>query len=198
MPKPVDFYFDVGSPASYIAHKRLRQGFLGDCEVAWKPILLGGVMKATGNMPAEDFPAAKRAWMTRDYQRCAARDGIAFSWNNAFPINTLYLMRAVTGFAGRERYIVLVDALFDAMWARVLDLSLPEVRDAVLTDAGFDPAEIAALAADDAVKSRLKDATEAAVRRGVFGAPAFFVGEEIFFGQDRMDFVAEAARGKGA
>lgn len=193
MQRAVEFFFDVTSPASYLAHARLRKGFLEDVRVEWKPVLLGGLFRASGNPNPIEVPV-KRAWMEADFPRWAARDGVPFIWNRAWPINSLYLMRAVSGMAGQSNFMGLIDTLFDAIWAQDLDLGSTLVRDTTLRNAGFDVKQIAKLAADESAKESLKSETEALARRGAFGLPTFFVGEEMFFGQDRLSMVAEAAR----
>jgi 2-hydroxychromene-2-carboxylate isomerase len=192
MPKTLEFLFDFGSPTTYLAHKRLpevvrRTG----ASVTYTPILLGGVFKATGNASPAEIPAKGR-WMNQDLARFARRHGIEFRSNPYFPINTLVLMRGATGLIGDDRFGAYVDAVFDAMWREPRNLNDPAELPAVLQRAGVAPDEFRSLVEDEQVKARLKSATEQAVARGVFGAPSFFVGEEMFFGQDRLDFVEEA------
>ena len=196
MAKTVEFYFDCGSSYSYIAYKALpaiaaAQG----AQIAWRPMLLGGVFKATGNHSPADIPA-KRKWMDQDLQRWAARYGVVFKRNPHFPINTLTLMRGAVGMQMRggdfHKY---VETIFHAMWAEPRNLGDPQELAAVLRQAGFDADAFQSLVNDPAVKDELKKNTEQAVARGVFGAPTFFVGEEMFWGQDRLDFVAAALAG---
>ena len=194
MAKAFEFWFDVGSPAAYLAWKRLpafeqRTG----ARAEHKPMLLGGVFKAQGNASPVTVPA-KGKWLLGDLARTARKDGVPLAYGPGFPINTLTLMRGAIGLQMREpaRYAAYVDAVFDAMFARPQDLRDPNVIGAVLAQAGFDPAALLALAGDPEVKAALIRNTEAAVAKGVFGAPTFFVGDELFWGQDRMDQVAEA------
>ncbi|ATQ43096.1 2-hydroxychromene-2-carboxylate isomerase [Caulobacter mirabilis] len=194
MPKTLEFLFDVGSPTTYLAHKRLpdvvaRTG----AEVVYVPVLLGGIFKATGNASPAMVPA-KGVYMNADMGRFAKRFGVTLNMNPYFPINTLPMMRMIAGLVGDARFPKLVDALFDAMWRARKNMGDPAVAGEVLTAAGFDPAELLAISETPEAKDRLKANTEAAVARGVFGAPTFFVGDEMFFGQDRLDFV-EAALG---
>ena len=126
--------------------------------------------------------------------RRARRWGVPFAFNPHFPINTLTLMRGACGLLMRQpgdfrRY---VDAVFHAMWVAPRNLGDPAELAAVLTQAGFDAAAFMALVGDAEVKAGLIARTEASVARGAFGAPTFFVGEQMFFGQDRLDFVREA------
>jgi 2-hydroxychromene-2-carboxylate isomerase len=192
MGKTLEFLFDFGSPASYIAYKRLppivaRTGALVD----YVPMLLGGVFKATGNASPAEIPAKGR-WMNADLARFAKRDGVVFNRNPYFPINTLHLMRGAAGLLDDGRFMAYVEAVFDAMWKDPRNLGDPAELAPVLARAGLTPDEFQALIAREDVKARLKAATEQAVERGAFGAPTMFVGGEMFFGQDRLDFVEEA------
>jgi len=194
MTKTVEFFFDFGSPTSYLAWTQLPQ-LAADCgaRIKWKPMLLGGVFKATGNASPVMVPAKGR-WMFHDMARWARRYGVALAMNPYFPINTLTLMRAAAGLQMREpadfeRY---VDAVFRAMWETPCNMGEAAVLAQVLQRAGFDVEALLALAGDPEVKARLVATTEEAVARGVFGAPTMFVGEQMFFGQDRLDFVREA------
>jgi 2-hydroxychromene-2-carboxylate isomerase len=194
MAKQLEFWFDLGSPAAYLAWKRLPQLLRrSGASVAYKPMLLGGVFKAQGNVSPVTIPA-KGKWLLGDLARTARRDGVPLGYPPGFPINTLALMRAAIGLQMRtpERFAPFVDAMFDAIFGAPRDLRDEKVLGEVLAAAGFAPAEIMALAADPEVKQALIRNTEEAVARGVFGAPTFFVGEEMFWGQDRMDAVAEA------
>ena len=190
--KSVDFLFDVGSPTTYLAHKRMpglveRTG----ATVNYVPVLLGGIFKATGNSSPVTVPA-KGVWMGADMARFAKKFGVGLNMNPYFPINTITMMRMLAGLVGDERYPAVVDVLFDAMWKGRKNMGDPAVLAEVLTTAGFDAPALIALAETPTAKDALKANTEAAVARGVFGAPTFFVGDEMFFGQDRLDWVEEA------
>jgi 2-hydroxychromene-2-carboxylate isomerase len=193
MEKTVEFYFDVGSPYSYLAYKALPGiAAVHGAQIIWRPMLLGGVFKATGNHSPAEIPA-KEKWMQQDMQRWAARYGAVFKRNPHFPINTLTLMRGAVGMQTRgPEFHKYLDAIFRAMWEEPRNLGEQEDLALVLQQAGFDAGAFQALANDPAVKQQLKKNTEEAVARGVFGAPTFFVGGEMFWGQDRLDFVAEA------
>jgi 2-hydroxychromene-2-carboxylate isomerase len=197
MGKHFEFWFDLGSPAAYLAWKRLPK-FLAQtgAGVAHKPMLLGGVFKATGNASPVTIPA-KGKWLFADLERTARKDGVPLGYPPGFPVNTLALMRAAIGLQMRrpERFAPFVDAMYDAIFGAPRDLRDEKVVAEALAAAGFAPAEILALAGDPEVKQALIRNTEEAVARGVFGAPTFFVGNEMFWGQDRMDAVAEALAG---
>ncbi|MBB1608628.1 MULTISPECIES: 2-hydroxychromene-2-carboxylate isomerase [unclassified Pseudomonas] len=194
MSKSVEFYFDFGSPTSYLAYTQLP----GICaaagaELVYRPVLLGGVFQATGNVSPIAVPAKGRYTLV-DMQRFARRYGVPLKMNPHFPINTLLLMRAATGVQLRqpERFEALLACVFKGMWVDALNLGDAAVLGPLLAEAGFDPQALLALAAEQEVKDALKANTEAAIKRGMFGAPTLFVGEEMFFGQDRLDFVREA------
>ena len=115
-----------------------------------------------------------------------------FARNPFFPINTLHLMRGAAGLQDDPRFMAYLDAVFDAMWLDPKNLGDPAEMAPVLARAGVGGDEFVALIGDEVVKARLKTATEEAIARGVFGAPTFFVGGDMFFGQDRLDWVEEA------
>ncbi|VTU13907.1 2-hydroxychromene-2-carboxylate isomerase [Variovorax sp. SRS16] len=192
--RTVEFYFDVGSPAAYLAYTQLPHVCADTgATLVWKPMLLGGVFQATGNhSPAEI--AAKGPYMTQDLTRFARRYGVPFVHNPHFPINTLLLMRGATALQMREpeRFGDYLAAVFRAMWVEPRNLNDAATVGAMLTEAGFDPHAMLALAGTQAVKDQLKAITEEAVGRGVFGAPTMFVGDAMYWGQDRLDFVREA------
>ncbi len=194
MTRSVDFYFDFGSPAAYLAATQLPHVCADTgAELVWKPMLLGGVFQATANRsPTEVVP--KGSYMTIDLQRFAKRYGVPFVHNPHFPINTLLLMRGATGLQMKEpaRFDAYVDAVFRAIWVEPKNLNDPAVVATVLQNAGFDVEASLALAGTQEVKDRLKAVTQEAVARGVFGAPTMFVGDQMFWGQDRLDFVREA------
>jgi 2-hydroxychromene-2-carboxylate isomerase len=187
-----EFFFDVGSPASYIAAAQMdgleaRTG----AQIIWRPMLLGGVFKATGNHSPAVIPA-KSAWMHKDLAMHAARAGAPFAFNPFFPIDTIMMMRAAAAMELQGRLRAYIDPVFKAMWASPQNMGDPAVLGAVLSAAGFDPQEVLAAAQSQPAKERLRATTEEAVARGVFGAPTIFVGDQMFFGQDRLHFVEEA------
>ena len=194
MSKTVEFYFDLGSPASYLAWTQLpalcaRHG----AQLVYRPMLLGGVFQATGNASPAMVPAKARHVFV-DMQRFARRYGVTLAFPPGFPINTLNLMRGAVAVQLHQpqHFDAYVTAMFQALWVQQRNLADPAVVASVLQEAGFDPEQFLAWTTDAQVKTALKEATEEAVRRGVFGAPSCFVGEQMFFGQDRLDFIAEA------
>ncbi|MBP5118034.1 2-hydroxychromene-2-carboxylate isomerase [Pseudomonas protegens] len=194
MSKKVEFFFDLGSPTSYLAYTQLPKICAEtDSQLVYQPMLLGGVFKTTGNASPISVPAKGR-YMLHDLARFARRYGVELNFNPHFPINTLLLMRATTGVQLRlpERFGEFLDCLFRALWVDKRNLNDPATITQVLEQGGFDPQQILDLSNDEEVKAALKDKTEQALQKGVFGAPSMFVGDELFFGQDRLDFVREA------
>ena len=193
--KTIEFLFDFGSPTTYLAHTQLPQ-LAADtgAHIQYVPMLLGGVFKATGNQSPVMVPAKGR-WMGEDLPRFARRYGVPYQFNPHFPINTLTLMRGAVGLQMRDpqRFMPYVNAVFRAMWVEPVNLGDPTVLASTLGAAGFEADSFMALVGDAEVKAKLIANTESAVARGVFGAPTCFVGREMFFGQDRLDFVREAA-----
>ena len=196
--RTVEFFFDVGSPTTYLAHTQLPR-IAADCgaTLVYRPMLLGGVFKATGNASPVTVPAKGR-WMGQDITRGAHRYGVPFAFNPHFPINTLTLMRGAAGLQLRQpaAFGAYVEAVFQAMWVQPRALGEPAELAALLAglpaDLGLTADAFAALVADPEVKARLAANTDEAVARGVFGAPTCFVGDAMFFGQDRLDFVRSA------
>jgi 2-hydroxychromene-2-carboxylate isomerase len=191
MTKSVEFLFDFGSPTSYLAYKQLpkiaaRHG----ARIVWTPILLGAVFKATGNTSPVMVPAKAR-YMNVDLARFAKRYGVVLNFNTHFPVNTLPLMRGAVAYQPTDQFDLYVNAMFDAMWAHPRNLNDEAEIAHVLRDIGVEPTDFVGRIERPDVKEKLKANTEGAVARGVFGAPTFFVGGEMFFGQDRLDFVEE-------
>jgi 2-hydroxychromene-2-carboxylate isomerase len=191
----MEFFFDYGSPFSYLADTQLpgiaaRTG----ASIVYRPMLLGAVLKATGNSSPMGVPAKGR-YMGRDLERWAKHYGIGFK-RNPFPFlsNTLRLMRGAVGSQKLGVFDRYHPAVFSAAWGNAVDLGDEAAFRAVLRGAGIDADELLRSVDDQSTKDELRRATEVAVERGVFGAPAFFVGDELFWGNDRLDFVERALR----
>ncbi len=190
----LEFFFDYGSPYSYLADTQLgglceRSG----CELVYRPMLLGGVFKATGNRsPAQEPVEPKRAYGGVEMGRWVAFYDVPFQGNPHFPIDTLRIMRmahAAQRAGVFERYHAV---LYPAFWVDGRNLGDEAVLSALLGAAGLDAGALLEAAADPEVKASLRTTTDEAVARGAFGAPTFFVGDERFFGADRLPFVERA------
>jgi 2-hydroxychromene-2-carboxylate isomerase len=192
----VEFHFDFGSPNAYLSHAVIPQiEQRTGAKFVYVPILLGGVFKLTNNRsPAEALNGIrnKMEYQQLEMRRFIERHKIAFQFNPFFPVNTLALMRGAVA-AQRigvfERY---VDQMFRHMWAQPKKMDDPEVLRAALQESGLDAAKLMSLAQDQAVKDELAANTSRSVERGTFGSPTFFVGDEIYFGKDRLREVEEA------
>jgi 2-hydroxychromene-2-carboxylate isomerase len=192
----LEFYFDFGSPTAYLAHKRLRQlSAQYELEVEYIPMLLGGVFKATGNTPPVAIPAKGRYMLESDLPRFVRRYGVTLNMNPHFPINTLNLMRGAIAARRLGCFDRYVDVVYDAVWVEGRNMGDTAVVSAALADAGLDADALAGLSQDPEVKGELAANTDAAVSRGAFGAPTMYMDGEMYFGQDRLDFVEEALRG---
>lgn len=190
----IEFFFDIGSPYSYLAATRIADlAARTGAEVQWKPFLLGGVFKAIDSGP----PAAiepKARYMLKDLERWANRYGVDLRFPSRFPLNTLSPQRALVAAArlGHEdRVPDLALALYRAYWAEDRDVSQAEEIRRLAEEVGLDGEAIVQGMSDPETKNRLRELTEEAVRRGAFGAPTMFVGDEMFWGNDRLDFLEE-------
>lgn len=191
----LEFYFDFGSPTAYLAHKRLGQlASQYPLEVKYKPMLLGGIFKATGNASPITIPAKGQYMMGHDLPRFAKRYGVELNINPHFPINTLNLMRGAIAAERLGCFEPFVQVVYDAVWVQGKNMGDIDVVTQVLNDNKLDAGALLALSQDPAVKAQLITCTEAAVARGIFGTPTFFMGEDMYFGQDRLDFVEQALR----
>lgn len=189
-----DFYFDFGSPAAYLAYTQLpRLSAATGAQAQLMPMLLGGVFQATGNASPVTVPAKGR-YVFVDFKRFAKSYGVPLNMNPNFPIITTTLMRMATGLQMHHdaQLQTFLDSVFTAIWVDAQNMNDPAVVAQVLTSAGLDAAALLALANDPATKDQLKAVTVRAVERGVFGAPTFFVGDEMFWGQDRLAQVQAA------
>ena len=196
MTPKVEFHFDFGSPNAYFSHKLIpgieqRTG----TKFAYVPILLGGVFKLTNNQ--SPMAAFKDVRNKLEYQRLEMRRFIrkhgftTFKMNPNFPVNTVQIMRGAVAAqidGGFESY---VDAVFRHMWEEGRKMDDAEVIRAALDQASLDGTRTLARIQDQEVKDSLLKNTESSVARGTFGAPTFFVGEEMFFGKDRLRDVEE-------
>ena len=191
MVKNIDFYFDFGSPTAYLAFTQLqliekRSG----ANLVFHPILLGGIFKATGNSPPAAIPA-KGKYMMRDLQRYAEKYQVPYERNPFFPINTLSLMRGAVSYQNNGDFERYVNVIFHNMWVEPKNLNDEDVLKKMLIENNFEYNDFLKRTSDQRIKDQLISNTEKVVQKGAFGAPTIFIGEEMFFGQDRMDFIEE-------
>ncbi len=191
----LEFFYDFVSPYSYLAATRVEAEVarVGGA-VRFRPFLLGGVFNATGVKAPIENPA-KALHLATDLTRWAKRLGVPFAWPARFPVLTVLPLRAAFAAEKRGQLVPYTHAMFRAFWVDGRDLSDAAVVTDVATRAGLDGAALVAEA--PAYKDALKAQTQEAVDRGAFGAPTFFVGREMFIGNDRLDFAVEALADAG-
>jgi len=197
MVKTVEFVFDFGSPNAYLAYKVLPEVLARTgAEVKILPCLLGGIFKATGNsspIVAYAGVPAKLQYQILEMRRFINRHGLTkYRMNPHFPVNTLLVMRGLTAVMIEGDGAAYVEAILQGLWEDGLKMDDPAVVTEVLNAAGIDGARIMARTQEADVKQVLMANTEAAVARGVFGIPTFFVEEEMYFGKDRLGQVEDA------
>lgn len=191
----VDFYFDYGSPTAYLAwHRLIDVCERHNADINYCPILLGGVFKATDNRSPAMVPAKGR-WLFDDVTRHASKYNIPFEMNPHFIINTLLPMRGAMWALNEGLIEDWNRAVFIATWAEKRNVSDPDELMSIATAAGLDAAAMASAVQQPEIKQQLIDCTNAAVERGVFGAPTMYTDNEMHFGQDRIDWI-EAALSK--
>ena len=200
-PTAPQFMFDFGSPNAFLSHEAIpaierRTG----AKFEYVPILLGGIFKATNNKsPAETLAGVKnkREFHALETERFVKRFGVKpYTWNPFFPVNTLNLMRAAVAAQLEGVFEKYVDAAYHHMWVEPKKMDDPEVAVKALTSSGLDAAKLLARSQEAEVKAKLIENTQAAVERGAFGSPTFFVGKEMFFGKEQLREVEEMISGK--
>lgn len=190
----IEFYFDLGSPYSYIGFHRIQK-IAADrhANILWKPMLLGGVFKATGNSSPMIVPA-KAQYAMKDLKRWSKFWQIPMQMNPYFPINTLQLMRLVTAVQiyQPEQFLRVLTGVFHAMFGEPRNLNDLQEFKKMLTDLDLDVQQVQDWLEDEQVKQQLKSVTEEAVQRGVFGAPTWFSQNEMYWGIDHLHFLEHA------
>ena len=195
------FLFDFGSPNAFLSHEAIpaiekRTGV----KFEYVPVLLGGIFKATNNKsPAETLAGVKnkREFHALETERFVKRFGVKpYVMNPFFPVNTLNLMRAAVAAQLEGVFEKYVDAAYHHMWVEPKKMDDPDVAVKALTSSGLDAAKLLARSQEPEVKAKLIENTQAAVERGAFGSPTFFVGKEIFFGKEQLREVEEMVSGK--
>jgi 2-hydroxychromene-2-carboxylate isomerase len=194
--KRVEFFFDLSSPYSYLAATQIDAiAARAGAEITWRPMVLGAVFKAAANaIPASSPPKAR--YMLADLTRWAEEYGVPFQMTSRFPVNALKAMRLVIAAereaAGRGRDLAL--AAFRALWVDDRDITDAAELHALAAAAGIDADRAVAAIENPEIKDALRANTDEALRRGAFGAPTFLVGDELFWGNDRLHFVERALK----
>ena len=186
----IDFYFDVISPYSYIAHKKIIT-YKKEKKIIfnYKPILLGALHKLTG-ITAPAFNKFKMNNMKKDCQLVANKNNIEFKWNDQFPINSINIMRGYL-LIDNELKEKFIDRFFEAYWKNNKDLSIEDNFNAILKDLNIDNNYFFNGIQNEVIKNELKIKTSEAFDKEVFGAPTFIVNDKLFWGQDRLEYAVD-------
>ena len=191
MNKNLEFYFDFVSPYSFIAHKKIKKLIKNNSfVVTYKPILLGGLHNLHG-IKAPAFVPSKARFMIRDCKMIAERNNFKFKFNSYFPIKTTNLMRGV--FIAEEDNFknFYIDNIFNAIWVDGLNMNDQNIIDHILKNLGINPKTFYLRSTTELTKNTLKEKTNDAFEKGIFGAPTFFVNKKIFWGQDRLEYAID-------
>ena len=190
MIKSIDFYFDFISPYSYLAHKKI-QIIKKEKNIVfnYRPILVGGLHNLQG-ITAPAFIKPKLKHMISDCDLIAKKDKFDFIWNSKFPINSLNIMRGYL-FINNENKDLYLNIMFDAYWKDNLDISNEEILKSLLEKCKIDPDSFFEEIKDTKIKEKLKNVTQEAHNKDVFGAPTFVINNKIFWGQDRLEFALD-------
>ena len=187
----IEFHYDFGSPNTYFCHRLIpgieeRTG----AQIYYCPVLLGGIFKATNNRPPmEQFAEVKnkKEYQAMEMERFIARHQLSdYRFNPHFPVNTIHLMRGAVFASHHDFYERYIEAVYRCMWEDGKNMSDPEAIAEALREHGLPADDIVAAVQDPAIKQELIDKTSRSVERGAFGSPTFFVGDEMFFGKDRL------------
>lgn len=205
----IEFFFDCSSPWTYLAFRNI-QPLAADLKepISWRPVLVGGIFNSVNKgiyTAREDMNAPKNRYMLKDLQDCARQAGLKIIFPpRVFPVNSVKAMRGCLWIAqnpqARGRYLDFVEAVFAAYFGREEDISQDAVLAAICQQVGIDESAFFAGIARPDIKEQLKANTDEAIRRGAFGSPTLFVGEDMYFGNDRLPLLRSAvlrARGEG-
>jgi len=187
MTKEIDFYFDFISPYSYLAHQKIK--FIKNVNFNYKPVLIGGLHNLQG-ITAPAFIKTKLKHMISDCDLIAKKDKSNFIWNSKFPINSLNIMRGYL-FINAENRDLYLNVMFDAYWKDNLDISSEKIIKTLIKKSKIEPISFFDGIKDSKIKEELKNVTQEAHDKEIFGAPTFVVNNKIFWGQDRLEFALD-------
>jgi 2-hydroxychromene-2-carboxylate isomerase len=188
MIKEIDFYFDFISPYTYLAHKKI-QSLSQKIKINYKPILLGGLHNL-GGVTAPAFIKPKLKHMINDCDLIAKKNKFDFTWNSKFPLNSLHIMRGYL-YVDSDIKDLYIDIMFEAYWKDNLDISNDRILVSLLEKCQITKDKFFQGIKDQKIKDLLKNLTEEAHDKEVFGAPTFFINDKIFWGQDRLEFALD-------
>ncbi len=193
MTKTVTFCFDFGSPYSYLAYNYLSPIKDAGAQIELKPVLLGGIFKATGNQPPATVQK-KGEYMFKDIQRWSKKLNISFKMNPYFPILTVPHMRGAILAQKKNILEDYMQSMFDSMWLKGLNLNDQEILTQVASESGIDPNDFAEGISSDEIKNELKENTQFAIDKGAFGVPTYFLEDEMFWGIDSIKFLLDSLK----
>jgi len=193
MNKSFEFYFDFISPYSFLAHKQIRKlEKKNSIKIKYKPILLGGLHNLH-NIKAPAFIPAKAKFMIRDCKMIAEKNGVKFKFNSYFPIKTVNLMRGVFIAEEDDFKSFYIDNMFDSIWQNGFNMNDQNIIDKILKNIQVNPKTFFLRSTTQNIKEKLKNKTNEAYEKGIFGVPTFLINNKIFWGQDRLEFVIKEA-----
>ena len=194
MIKSFDFYFDFGSPYTFLAHKQIREiEKENSIKIRYMPILLGAILKLAGTKANVDIPI-KGKYMIKDCKLCAEKYNIQFKFNSYFPIISLNLMRCVLVAEKNDFAQIFINKVFDSIWIDGLDLNDNTIVEKLLKNLDINPKTFLMDAVEPKIKDELKKRTDDAYNKGIFGVPTFIVNNKIFWGHDRLEFAINEAK----
>ena len=195
MGKKVEFYFDFSSPYTYIASTRIEK----ICEdngvdLEWKPFLLGGVFNEIGSVPAIQIDNKFR-YLRQDFEQSAIYYGVDFKFPDLFPLNSVRSMRGAFAAQEKGKLVEYTHEMFRLYWTQGIDLSKADILGETVANIGIDTEWFVNRIAEQDIKDKLREETNTAIERGVFGAPTMFVDDQMFWGNDRLDFLDRYLKG---
>jgi 2-hydroxychromene-2-carboxylate isomerase len=196
MGKNVEFYYDFSSPYTYIASRRIEKICEDNgAELEWKPFLLGGLFNETGVKPAREIEN-KFEYIKLDTRDCARHYGVEFIFPELFPLNSVKSMRGAFAASEKGKLVEYNHEMFRLYWTEGKDLSNEDMLSDAVRGLGIDPDWFIARIGEQEIKDRLRDETAGAAKRGAFGAPTIFIGDKMFWGNDRLDYVEAYLKGE--
>ena len=197
MSKKVEFYYDFSSPYTYIASTRIEKICVdSDADLVWKPFLLGGVFNEIGSTPAIEIEN-KIGYLRQDVERVAKYYNVDFVYPDIFPLNSVRSMRGAFAAAEVGKLVEYNHEMFRAFWTEGADLSKPEILAEAVSKIGIDADWFINRIGEQDIKDKLRDETNIAIKKGVFGAPTMFVDDKMFWGNDRVSFLERYLNGEG-
>lgn len=195
MSKKVEFYYDFSSPYTYIASTRIEKICEDNgAELEWKPFLLGGVFNEIGSVPAVQIDNKFR-YLRKDIEDSADYYNVEFNFPDLFPLNSVRSMRGAFAAQEQGKLLEYTHEMFRLYWTQGVDLSKADILGEAVSKIGIDTEWFLNRIGEQDIKDKLRDETNTAIERGVFGAPTMFVDDQMFWGNDRLDFLDRYLKG---